>query len=96
MDFKRIWKTMLMRWFGVRDPNYEYWVRTDEIHVPYLYTKAKIRKAKWERKLKYWYETGKFESKILIDKDFRLVDGYSSQKIAHVNGVKYVPVYFVD
>ena len=31
----------------------------------------------------YWLRTGEFESDILIDKDFNLVDGYSSLKIAH-------------
>lgn len=96
MDFKRMWKTMLMRCFGVRDPNYEYMVRTDEIRVPALFKKSGIGKKKWERKLNYWYRTGRFESKILIDKDFKLKDGYSSVKIAQVKGVPCVPVYFIN
>ena len=36
------------------------------------------------------------ESKILIDRNFNLVDGYSSMKIAHLKGIEKVPVYFVD
>ena len=44
----------------------------------------------------YWLRTGKFESDILIDRDFNLVDGYSSMKIAHLKGIEKVPVYFVD
>ena len=44
----------------------------------------------------YWLRTGEFESDILIDRDFNLVDGYSSMKIAHIKGIEKVPVYFVD
>ena len=44
----------------------------------------------------YWLRTGKFESKILIDRDCNLVDGYSSLKIAHLKNIEKVPVYFVD
>ena len=44
----------------------------------------------------YWLRTGEFESDILTDKDFNLVDGFSSMKIAHLKGIDKVPVYFVD
>jgi len=86
----------IKRLFKKYDTNYEYWVNLSDIYVPYYYKTTKVGKEKWLHKLKYWRETGDFESKILIDKNFRLVDGYSSVKIAYLNDVNVVPVYFVD
>ena len=77
-------------------PGYEYWGYTKDIKVPTYYKCTKVGKKKWNRKMGYWLRTGEFESKILIDRDFNLVDGYSSMKIAHLKGIDKVPVYFVD
>ena len=82
--------------FGIYELNYEYWVRLDEIRVPYYFKSTKIGKEKWNRKIKYWLRTGEFESKILLHRDFTLADGYSSVKIAYLKGIDKVPVYFVD
>lgn len=87
-----IFKTFL----GKYKIKHEYWVKLDEIKIPAYYKKTKIRKNKWIRKLNYWRQTGKFESPILIDKHFNLVDGFSSCKIAYLNNVKKVPVQFVE
>ena len=54
----------------------------------------KSKKNKWIRKLNYWRDTGEFKSPIIIDRDFNLIDGYSSVKIAYVNEIEKVPVYF--
>lgn len=87
-----------LRWikslFGIYDPKYEYWVYLNDIKVPIGYKLSKIKKSKWLRKLNYWKNTGEFESPIILDKDFNLIDGYSSVKIAYVNGIEKVPVYF--
>ena len=82
--------------FGKYDPGYEYWVYTKDIKVSPYYKCTKVGTKKWNRKMGYWLRTGEFESKILIDRDFNLVDGYSSLKIAHLKGIEKVPVYFVD
>lgn len=89
-------KNLFKKLFGKHNTDNAYWVSLSDIKVPWYYKKTKVGKEKWLHKLNYWRETGEFESKILIDKDFNLVDGYSSVKIAYVNGVKHVPVYFVD
>lgn len=73
-----------------------YWVNTKDINVPYYFKKTRIGENKWNHKMGYWLKTGEFESKILIDRDFNLVDGYSSMKIAHLKNIKKVPVQFVD
>ena len=82
--------------FGKYESGYEYWVYTKDIKVPSSYKMTKIGHEKWNRKMRYWMKTGEFESKILIDRNFNLVDGYSSMKIAHLKGIEKVPVYFVD
>ena len=82
--------------FGIYETGYEYWVRTDSIKVPPDYELTEIGQVKWDRKVDYYFRTGKFESPILLHRDFRLVDGYSSVKIAYITGLEKVPVYFVD
>lgn len=82
--------------FGKYEPGYEYWIYTKDIKVPIHYKLTKIGTKKWNHKMGYWLRTGKFESDILIDKNFNLVDGFSSMKIAHIKNIDKVPVYFVD
>lgn len=82
--------------FGRYETGYEYWVYLKDIKVPSYYKRIQVGKIKWIHKLDYWRRTGKFESKIILDRDFVLKDGYSSVKIAYLNGVDKVPVYFVD
>ena len=82
--------------FGGYESGYEYWVYTKDIKVPKSYKCTKIGTEKWNHKMGYWLRTGEFESKILIDREFNLVDGFSSMKIAHLKNIEKVPVYFVD
>ena len=82
--------------FGKYEPEYEYWVYTKDIKIPAYFKYTRIREKKWNHKMGYWLRTGEFESKIFIDRNFNLVDGYSSMKIAHLKGIEKVPVYFVD
>ena len=86
----------IKRLFGIYEPNYEYWVYTKDIKVPSDWRKTKIGQRKFGRKLRYWYKTGKFESKILLDRDFNLIDGYSSVRIAEIKNLSKIPVYFVN
>ena len=44
----------------------------------------------------YFKENRKFESKILLNRDFELVDRYTSYLIAKEESMKYVDVCFVD
>lgn len=76
-------------------PGRIYWVHTKDIKVNPQWRKTKIGKKKWRRKIKYWYRTGELESQIILDKDFNLIDGYSSVRIAEVKRIDKVPVWFV-
>ena len=82
--------------FGIYDTGHEYWVRTDSIKVPPDYELTEIGQAKWDHKVDYYLHTGTFESPILLDRGFHMIDGYSSVTIAKVTGLEKVPVYFVD
>lgn len=83
------------RLLGKYDTGYEYWVNLKDINVPGYYKRTRIGIAKWNHKMSYWLRTGEFESPILLYRDFTLADGYSSVKIAYLNGVDKVPVYFI-
>ena len=77
-------------------PGYEYWVNLKDIKVNPEWRKTRIGKKKFSRKMRYWYRTGKFESKIILDNDFNLLDGYSSVRIAEIKGIDKVPAYFAN
>lgn len=86
----------IKKFFSKYEPGYEYWVNIKDIKVNPEWRKTRIGKKKFTRKIRYWYRTGEFESKIILDKDFNLIDGYSSVRIAEIKGINKVPVYFVD
>ena len=81
---------------GIYETGYEYWISTKEIKVNPEWRKTRIGKIKFKKKLQYWYRTGEFESKIILDRNSNLLDGYSSVRIAEIKGIDKVPVYFVD
>lgn len=82
---------------GYYDTGYEYWVNINDIKIQPSFAAHKIGESKFDRKVKFYFKTGEFESPILLRKDFTLVDGYSSYVIAKkVVHLDKVPVYFVD
>ena len=86
----------IKRLCGKYEAGYEYWVYTKDIKVDPEWRKTRIRKSKFKRKLQYWYNTGEFESRIILDRDFNLLDGYTSVRIAEIKGIDKIPVYFTD
>lgn len=86
----------IKRIFRQYEIGYEYWINVKDIKVDPEWRKIKIGETKFKRKLRYWYLNGKFESSIILDKNFNLLDGYSSVRIAEIKDIKKVPVYFVD
>ena len=48
------------------------------------------------QKWSYYRNTGEFESPIILNRDFVLIDGYTSYIIAKKLEIDKVPVYFVD
>lgn len=83
-------------YLGKYDIGYKYWINIDDIIIQPDFVERVPKPKKMEQKWKYYRENDKFESPILIDKNFVLVDGYTSYIIAKTEGMSKVPVYFVD
>lgn len=83
--------------FGVYESNYEYWVYLNNIKIKPSFKAKLIGKNKYKNKWDFYRRNGYCESKIILDKDFTLLDGYSSYKIYRAaEGINAkVPVYFV-
>lgn len=90
----------MFRWikslFGIYETGHEYWINIDRIHIQPEFAASKIGYGKWKYKWNYFRKTGKLESKIILNKDFVLLDGYSSHQIAKQAELVKVPVWFVD
>lgn len=82
--------------FGIYEEDYEYWINIDEIKLPHYMIGSRIGKEKYRQKWKHYRKTGKLESKIILDQDCVLRDGYSSYVIAKKAKLEKVPAYFVD
>ena len=97
---RKRWYSMLIRWIkkllGIYETGYEYWVHTDQIIITPDFARTRIGTKKWIRKRNYYMRTGRFESQIVLTKDFILVDGYSSYKLAKRYGEDKVPVVFAE
>lgn len=86
------------RLFGVYEPGHEYWAKLSDIQVSPQFRKSIINPDKYKRKWQFYHRNGYCESKIVLNKDFVLVDGYSSYKIYRAAEGKdcKVPVWFVE
>ena len=84
------------RFIGVYEPGHEYWVKLSDIHITPQFRKSRINPDKFKRKWQFYCRNGYCESRIVLNKDFVLVDGYSSYKIFRAAEGKdcKVPVWF--
>lgn len=73
----------------------EYIVKLSDIIISHRFRTHPPKPQKMERKRFYYQSTGKFASSIVLNKDFELVDGYTSYLIAKENGIKRAPAYFI-
>lgn len=89
MFFKKLFKKKYRK-------GYEYCVNLSDIKIKENFKLHNPNSSKMYWKRKYFKENRKFESKILLNRDFELVDGYTSYLIAKEENMKYVDVYFVD
>ena len=81
---------------GIYEPGCEYWVDLKDIDIPIDFLRHHPRREKMKRKWDYYKQTGEFESPILLNRNFVLIDGYSSYIIAKTGNLHKVPVHFVD
>ena len=81
---------------GLHNPGESYKVEVSDIIVPTEFKESPPRFKKMKHKREYFRRNDKFESKIVLNKDFLLIDGYTSYLLAKENGMKHVEAYFVD
>ena len=91
---------MLIRWlkklFGIYETGHEYHIPIDQIIITPEFARTRIGKRKKKKKKEYYLRTGKFESQVVLTKDFVLLDGYSTYKLAKRYGVNKIPVIFEE
>lgn len=81
---------------GLHNPSEPYEVKVSDIIIPEEFKATKPRFKKMIQKREFYRKNDRFESKIVLNKDFLLIDGYTSYIIAKENGMKYVEGYFVN
>lgn len=63
---------------GYYKPEKEYWIDINKIHITPDFAAHKVGRKKMQLKRNYFKETGEFQSKVVLNKDFVLIDGYST------------------
>lgn len=81
--------------FGFYRTNIEYWIPIGDITISQEFQLSKPNFNKVCRKDKIFKKTGRM-SKIILNKDFVLTDGYISYLLYESYGMDKVPVYFED
>ena len=81
---------------GLHNHSEPYKVKVSDIIIPEEFKTTKPRFKKMIQKREFYRKNDRFESKIVLNKDFLLIDGYTSYIIAKENGMKYVEAYFVN
>lgn len=81
----------IKRIFGIYETEYEYLVYTREIKVNPEWRKTRIGKEKFRRKFRYWYSTGEFESKIILDKNLILLMDIQVWELQKLKELKKFP-----
>lgn len=71
-----------------------YRVKLSEIKIQESFKDHPPKKKKLNEKMDYYKTTGHFESYIVLNRDFVLLDGYTTYIIAEMEGLKYVDVMF--
>ena len=81
---------------GLHNPGEPYKVKVSDIVIPVEFKESPPRFKKMMHKREYFRRNDRFESKIVLSRDFLLIDGYTSYLLAKENGMKYVEAYFVN
>lgn len=83
-------------WLGFYKPGHAYHIKMSDIVVPAEFQASKPKFNKMVAKREYLKKFGKYESKVVLTKDFMLIDGYTTYLLCAENGNRYIEAYFVD
>lgn len=92
---KNIIKDLKMR-LGFYKIGYSYMVKLSDIAIPIEFEDNKPKPKKMFKKREYLRRNGKYESKVVLNRNFVLVDGYTTYLLSTERDEKYVEAYFVD
>ena len=85
---------------GACDIHYEpgtiYNININDIKIPEDFEATPPRKAKMDRKRRYYKEHGQFDKPIVLKQNLELTDGFCAFLIAKEIGMRYVECCFVD
>ena len=81
---------------GLHNPSEPYKVKVSDIIIPEEFKATKPRFKKMIQKREFYRKNDRFESKIVLNKDFLLIDGYTSYLLAKENDMKHVEAYFIN
>ncbi len=76
--------------FAFKLPEPRLYIRVEDIKIKDEFIKRPPSKRKMSYKWRYYRETGKLDSPIVLDEDCYLIDGYTSYLIAVAEGIKTV------
>ena len=85
---------------GACDIHYEpgtiYNINIEDIKIPEDFEMTPPRKAKMDRKRKYYNEHGQFDKPIVLKQNLTIVDGFCAYLISKEQNLTYVECCFVD
>lgn len=90
-----MFEKLLMK-VGYYKPGKEHWIDFSQVHITDDFAAHEIGEKKMERKRDYFRKTGKFESKVVLNKDFVLTDGYSTYCLVKEMELGKLAVWFED
>lgn len=70
--------------------------KLENIKIPYKFRKTSPTKLKMEIKKEYYNKHKKFQSQVIVNKNNKLIDGYTTYLIAKQEQLKYIKVVRVS
>lgn len=77
-------------------PGQVYRVNIKDIIIPEEFKATHPRFRKMVQKREFYRKNNMYESQVILNRDFMLIDGYTTYLLCLENGEKYIEVYFMD
>lgn len=77
-------------------PEQVYRVNIKDIIIPEEFKATYPRFRKMVQKREFYRKNNMYESQVILNRDFILIDGYTTYLLCLENGEKYIEVYFMD
>ena len=78
------------------EPGTIYNINIEDIKIPVEFEMTPPRKAKMDRKRKYYIEHGQFDKPIVLKQNLELVDGFCAYLISKEQNLTYIECCFID